>query len=126
MAGGKLIQDVSGHGGGHWITTFDGLDIRTNSIHHQMINPYTIEDKRAYKILAWSKKRISAKYLGPRNKSILLPWDFKEIEAIYFPKINGLGFQYHPEMMYGYKSKDTEPVMNWTQKVSEQFFNNEL
>lgn len=124
MAGGKLIQDVSGHGGGHSITTFDGLTIKTNSIHHQMVNPYAIKNPQDYKVLAWSTKRRSDKYLGAKEKSILLPWDFKEIESIYFPKINGLGFQYHPEMMF--RNNGYQPVMDWTVKVFEKFFNSEL
>lgn len=125
MAGGKLIQDVSGHGGNnHRMTTFDGIDVKTNSIHHQMINPYVIKNKHDYQILAWSSSRKSDRYLGAKDKSILLPWDFKEIESIHFPKINALGFQYHPEMMY--RSKDYEPVLSWTQKTFIKFFNNEL
>lgn len=97
MAGGKLIQDVSNHAGSdHEITTFDGITVRTNSIHHQMINPYVIKNKSDYKILAWTKRRISKRYLGANDKPVLLPWEFKEIEAIYFPKINALSVQYHP------------------------------
>lgn len=123
-AGGKLIQDVSGHGGNHSITTFDGITVNTNSIHHQMVNPYAIKNKHDYSILAWSTKRRSNKYLGAKDKSIFLPWDFKEIESAYFPKINALGYQYHPEMMYG--SKGYQPAMDWTMKVLERFLNNEL
>jgi len=125
MAGGKLIQDVSGHSGSsHTITTFDGVSVNTNSIHHQMVNPYTIKDPRNYKVLAWSSKRRSNRYLGPKDKSILLPWNFKEIESIYFPKISAIGFQFHPEMMH--KSSQFEPVMDWTKKTLVKFFNNEL
>lgn len=124
LAGGKLIQDVSGHQGGHNMTTFDGITIQTNSIHHQMVNPYAIKNPHDYKILAWSTKRRSDRYLGSKEKSILLPWDFKEIESIYFPKINALGYQYHPEMMGN--NKAYQPVMDWTLKVFERFFNNEL
>lgn len=98
LAGGKLIQDVSGHGGnGHDMTTFDGLKVQTNSMHHQMANPYTM-DSHDYQILAWSTKRRSTKYLGAKDKRVYLPWDFKEIESIYFPKLRALGFQFHPRL----------------------------
>lgn len=96
LAGGKLIQDVTGHGGDHSITTFDDLKVRTNSIHHQMINPYVIKNPKDYKILAWSTKRLSSRYIGARDKPVYLPWDFKEIEAIIFPKINAFSVQFHP------------------------------
>lgn len=124
QAGGKLIQDVSGHGGNHNMTTFDGVTMRVNSIHHQMINPYSIKDKKNYTILGWGTERRSDRYLGARDKSILLPWDFKEIESIYFPKIKGLGFQFHPEMMYD--RKEYQPAMDWVIKTCSKFFNNEL
>lgn len=124
LAGGKLIQDVNGHQGGHSMTTFDGITVQTNSIHHQMINPYAIKNPQDYKILAWSTKRRSNRYLGAKEKSIFLPWDFKEIESVYFPKINALGYQYHPEMMG--TSKSYQPAMDWTLKIFEKFFDNEL
>lgn len=126
MAGGKLIQDVSGHAGSdHTVTTFDGITVRTNSIHHQMINPYTIKSKSDYKILAWTPRRISKRYLGANDKSVMLPWEFKEIEAIYYPKINAFSVQYHPEMMFHY-SKQHEAIVNWTQDTFIKFFNNKL
>lgn len=124
MAGGKLIQDVTGHSGTHAMTTFDGITVKTNSIHHQMVNPYFIKDSKDYQILAWSSRRISTHYLGAKDRSVLLPWNFKEIESIYFPKIRALGFQYHPEMMNS--RGEYEPVMDWTKKIFTRFFDNKL
>jgi putative glutamine amidotransferase len=124
LGGGKLIQDVNNHSGGHDITTFDGLTFPTNSIHHQMINPYVMGPEN-YKILAWSTKRRSTRYLGAKDKNVYLPWHFKEIEAIYFPKIRGLGVQYHPEMMYS-GSRDAAPVIQWTQSIINKLMNNQL
>lgn len=123
MAGGKLIQDVQGHGGDHYIMTFDEVRCKTNSIHHQMINPYTIKNPSDYRILAWSDKRRSGRYVGAKDKPVLLPWDFREIEAIIFPKINAFGVQYHPEMLYG-AGKQYDGVMTWTQNTFMKFFNN--
>lgn len=124
LSGGKLIQHTTGHAGSeHTMDTIDGLRIRTNSLHHQMINPYMMNPKN-YKILAWTSKRISRKYLGAGDKSITLPYEFKEIEAIYFPSTNSMGVQYHPEMMYG--SKETETAVDWTQKMFMKFFNNQF
>ena len=123
MGGGKLIQDVSGHGGSsHHMTTLDGLNIKVNSLHHQMINPYAIKNKHDYQILAWTTKRRSNRYLGAGEKSIYLPYDFKEVEACYFPKIKALGWQYHPEMM----GKDYEPAITWTRNIFTKFFEGNL
>lgn len=124
LAGGKLIQHVTGHGGEHTVDTFDGLTIRTNSIHHQMVNPYTIKNSKDYKILGWTTKRISKQYLGAGDKPVYLPFEFKEIEAIHFPKINAMSVQYHPEMMFGYP--ENEAALTWTQKTFLRFFHNEL
>jgi gamma-glutamyl-gamma-aminobutyrate hydrolase PuuD len=121
MAGGKLIQHVSNHSGDHDIMTSDRLTFRANSIHHQMINPYNLDSKQ-YKILAWSSRPLSKVYLGGKGK-IWLPVDFKEIEAIYFPQINAMGVQYHPEMMYGHHY---DGILDWTRKSFLKFFNNEL
>lgn len=122
LAGGKLIQHVTSHSGDHDIKTADGFTFRTNSIHHQMVNPYVLNPKD-YKILAWSSKKLSKVYLGAKDTRVWLPIDFKEIEAIYFPNINALGVQYHPEMMEG---SHHSGVLDWTRKTFLKFFNNEM
>jgi putative glutamine amidotransferase len=122
LAGGKLIQHVEGHSGDHDVTTLDNFTFRTNSIHHQMINPYVLPAKD-YKILAWSTKKLSKVYLGAKDKRVWLPVDFKEIEAIYFPNIAAVGVQYHPEMMYG---NYHDGILNWTRKIFMKFMDNEL
>lgn len=124
MAGGKLIQDVTNHHGQHKIVTFDGNTLLTNSIHHQMVNPYALKDKGDFKILAWTSNRRSDHYLGARDKSVVLPWDFKEVESVYYPKIRALGFQYHPEMMH--RDRKFDPVMHWTKTTFEKFFEEKL
>lgn len=122
LAGGKLIQDVSGHAGSdHSMSTYDGLNLRVNSIHHQMVNPYNLKSKD-YQILGWSTKRISDRYIGAKDKAMYLPWGFKEIEAIYFPKIRALGIQSHPEMMYSYK--EYNPAVEWVQNTFIKIFEN--
>lgn len=121
LNGAKLIQHVTGHSGDHEIATFDGVHTYTNSIHHQMINPSMLNPKD-YRVLAWTPKRLSRKYVGAKDKAVLLPVDFKEIEAIYFPKTNSIGFQYHPEMMY----PSGRAIMGWTQKIFTNFMENKL
>lgn len=97
LNGGKLVQDVTNHaiGGGHKMTTIEGEEFKTSSLHHQMCYPYDL-NKEDYDILGWSSNNISDHYYGSG-----INWQphFKEIEILYFPKTNCLGVQGHPEMM---------------------------
>lgn len=123
LAGGKLIQDVTNHSGDHYTTTFDELEIEVNSIHHQMVSPYDMNPKD-YTILSWCTKKRSDYYIGGKNKRLLLPVNFKEIESIYLPRIDAIGFQYHPEMMFS--RLKANPAVDWTQRTFIKFFENKL
>ncbi len=107
LAGGKLVQDVSGHAGSdHSIDTNKGHRWVTSSVHHQMMYPWDIE----HELIAWSTENRSRDYLGVdarRMQNILSVdevWggdqpDYIEPEIVYFPKIKGLAIQGHPEFM---------------------------
>lgn len=92
LAGGKLHQHVTGHMGNHEITTHDGQQYVTSSIHHQMMDVSKLRDDN-YKLIAWTT-----------NKRAQEIPDEIEPEIVYFPKIKGLAIQGHPEFM---DSKDT-------------------
>lgn len=123
LAGGKLIQDVTSHSGTHPMSTYDDQEITVNSLHHQMINPYNLKPHE-FNILGWSTKRRSKWYIGGGNRKMYLPINFQEIEAIEFPKINALGFQYHPEMMYD-EDKRVAAVA-WTQSTFLKFLEDKI
>jgi gamma-glutamyl-gamma-aminobutyrate hydrolase PuuD len=107
----------------HSIKTEELKDIRVNSIHHQMIYPYNL-DKNDYKILAWSEKNLSTVYLDGKDRNMVLPNDFVEIEACYFKNTNALGWQYHPEMMGDIDIN--QPALTFTRNTFAAFYNNEL
>lgn len=98
MTGGSLIQDVTGHFGRHKVQTRDGQRFLVNSIHHQMCLPK--QDKfillaNAYGIIQDYEKPVRGScaidlHTGPAG-------DFIEPEALYFPSVNALGVQWHPE-----------------------------
>jgi len=89
-AGGKLIQDITGHGGAnHKITTNDGRIIRCNSSHHQMQLP----NAEAVP-LAWSERPLSKHYLNGDGDHVEVD---REYEVVYYPTIKSLGCQFHPE-----------------------------
>lgn len=91
LAGGKLYQHVTGHMGTHPITTKDGLEYNTSSIHHQMMDVRAMP-KEDYDLIAWSKNNLS-KGTHADDSTI-------EPEIVYFPKIKGLAIQGHPEFMH--------------------------
>ena len=95
FAGGRLIQDVTGHGTSHLMTTIDGEVMTTTSSHHQMLD---VEGTK-HELLAWSSGRLSKHYYGeksetPKHIDVSV---FKEPEVVYFPDIKALAIQGHPE-----------------------------
>lgn len=101
MSGGKLIQDVTGHAIStlHRISFMNGLksDIEITSTHHQMMNPYEMNEE-AFNIIAVSTHFQSSHYLNGEDVGIALPKNFKEPEIVYYPNHLSLAIQGHPEM----------------------------
>lgn len=108
LSGGKLVQDIN-HPGKHDMIWKDlntkqfvsDRPMRINSIHHQLQYPYNLKDSD-YEVYGFSQE-ISDEYeigVGSNsivNKSLIL--EKGEPEIVYYPKIKGLGIQFHPEMM---------------------------
>lgn len=90
MAGGKLVQDVQNHLGTHDVMTDEGSVFPVSSVHHQQMYPWDIP----HDLLAWSVRNLSHAYHG---SGIDLNKHKVEPEACYFPDINALAFQWHPE-----------------------------
>jgi gamma-glutamyl-gamma-aminobutyrate hydrolase PuuD len=96
MAGGRLFQDVTGHGGEHEVITQEGEVVRVSSTHHQMMRVYGTE----HELLAWSKPRSQVYRIGQTAPHIKPAETEKEPEAVFFNRINALAIQFHPEF-YG-------------------------
>lgn len=100
LLGGKVIQDVTGHGREHHITTNTGLTLATSSLHHQMLYPWNIE----HELLAWSVSR-SEHYQGEVDEwafpdhALTETNDIIEPEVMWFPQGKCLAIQGHPEFM---------------------------
>lgn len=84
---GKLLQHINNHCQPHLIITKDGQTLKTNSWHHQMMIP--TEDAIIY---AKCKEKTTG---FNQNNQVLLVKAVPEI--VYWPKINSLGIQGHPE-----------------------------
>lgn len=105
MAGGSLFQHVNNHAGNdHWIKTYTGRTLLTNSLHHQMMNPFDLP-KEDYEILAYSKEPQATIYKTDKGELTEIEC---EPEVIWFPKINALAVQGHPEMM-----NTNDPFVSW-------------
>lgn len=96
-AGGTLIQHVTNHCSGHRLITsdpdFTGIEqLCVSSTHHQMMNPDGIE----HKLIAWADA-LSHEYLDGDDQDI--PHCGIEPEIVWYPKINALAIQAHPEIM---------------------------
>lgn len=87
-AGGKLAQHIEGHGCNHHVTLHDegGTLAYCNSSHHQMMLP-----PQSAKILATSESTT-----GLDQFDCHVAHD-RVNEVVYFPNVNGLGIQPHPE-----------------------------
>lgn len=93
FAGGTLIQHTTGHNSGpHAMTTKEGEVMTTSSCHHQMLYPWDIE----HEMLAWSGLSLSKTYLDGKDNEINMTGK-EEPEVVYFPQLNGLAIQGHPE-----------------------------
>lgn len=116
MAGGTLIQDVSGHGGDHMIETVDGRDLRMTSTHHQMMYP----KGTTHELLAWAKVKRSRHYAWGGGT---IPQDFLETEVVFFPKIKAIAMQGHPEF---FPNTYDEGVVYARELVNKYLLNGEM
>ena len=98
FAGGSIIQHVNGHVGvgDHLVTTDEGENFTVTSCHHQMMYPWEVP----HDMLAWSSHNLSDRYDTYLAKQADMK-DKVEPEVVYFPAINGLAIQGHPEWAIG-------------------------
>ena len=90
MAGGKVAQHIENHGRSHTVTLHDedDVEVSTNSSHHQMMLP-----PASAKVLATSKKVVGCDQFDS-------PVEYPRCnEVVWFPSINALGIQPHPEWL---------------------------
>jgi len=88
LAGGSLAQHIDGHGRSHAVTLHDEGDYKSycNSSHHQMMLP-----PDSAKVLA------TAGYTTGLDQFNMVVEHQRTNEVVWFPTINALGIQPHPE-----------------------------
>jgi gamma-glutamyl-gamma-aminobutyrate hydrolase PuuD len=84
MNGGKLYQDIRGHGRDHLMFSSNHKPMSVSSTHHQMMRP-NYHNKRAI-LLGWAAQKS-------------LEDESPEPEVVWWPNSCCLGIQYHPEYL---------------------------
>lgn len=96
LAGGELIQHQDNLGYIHPMKTCYGQEIQVTSTHHQAAFPFRrLKEGVEFKLLGWTNS-LKCRYL---SKNEIAPKTL-EAEVVYYPKINFLGIQPHPEHVY--------------------------
>lgn len=96
VAGGVLIQHVTGHTSSHAIEILETKEkITTSSLHHQMMYPYEVD----HEMIAISAPSRSSIYQGLMEEEEYVMGYEPEPEVVWFPKIKALAIQGHPEFM---------------------------
>ncbi len=106
MAGGELVQDITGHGRDHdLLVELDGRVERVpvNSAHHQMQNPFYRLRPDQYQLVGWMEKPLSKWYGLDKTEEIAVEdadkFLVQEPDIVYYPEIRALATQYHPEWL---------------------------
>jgi GMP synthase-like glutamine amidotransferase len=122
MGGGRLVQHLDGHNGGNhgvYATYPDGgvREISVTSSHHQMQYPFDMPQEN-YAVLAWGTESRATSYAFERTNIVeqsRASMDLaSEPDVIFYPHIQALGAQYHPEWM----SEDTDGFKYFTELVN--------
>lgn len=115
LLGGQIIQHVTGHGQSHQISTNDGREFTTSSLHHQMIVP-----TKEMELIAWSKHNRSKVYLDGdnQNRPDLLEKATKglEPEILWHGKSKSLLIQGHPEFL-----PDNHEFVNYSRELVQKY-----
>lgn len=113
---GRLIQHQENPTFRHNVRTYDGQIIEVTSTHHQAQFPFNIP-KQDYKILAWTVA-LSKFHQNGKQEEMNPP---VECEVVWYPRLNALGIQPHPELM----TKDTRDL-RWFQDLLNDFLSGTL
>lgn len=119
LAGGAIFQHMT-HPSRHSITTFNGKKLIVNSLHHNLSDISNLKENQDYKLIGWAENLSPYHYDGYENDK---PCE-KEPEIVYYPKINLLGYQFHPEMMF--RDEDFAESISYCRTLLNNFLDKKL
>jgi len=111
MAGGKLIQHVTGHNSTKDAIYYGGKVLNIPSDHHQMMYPFNLNTSQ-YSLLGYSLHFKSDVYLNGQNENIELPENFLEPEIVFYNEYNSLCIQSHPEWISDSSDTSLKYIIN--------------
>ena len=116
MGGGKLWQDVDGHatGAGHNLLDIESGDVieGVSSTHHQQHRPAS----NAITIAVASPQLTTCKESMVNGERGYQSAEKEDVEAFYYPHINALGYQPHPEFF-----NNTHPCQKYYFNLIERY-----
>lgn len=128
LSGGELVQLQDNDYHLHAISTYDGLKLLVPSQHDQAPYPWKMP-KSDYSVLACSKY-ISRKHLSGTSEEMVIGKieGEKEIETIYYPKINTLALE--TNLATAWPMRKTYPYLEktiaWHQELLNKFLDRRL
>ncbi len=121
VAGGEIVQHQSNDAFIHKIKTYDGREIKTSSTHHNAQFPFRrLKEGSEYKLLGWTENMLRYRYLDANNEANT---NLPEAEDVYYPKINAIGINGHPEMLNPIEYKET---IKYYQELLNKFMDDKL
>ena len=120
FAGGELIQHQDTLGYIPPMRTHDDRVIQVTSTHHQAAYPFRkLKEGEDFKLLGWTNS-LKFRFLNAKESA----HSSKEAEVVYYPKINFLGIQPHPESMYGID--EYNETITYFQNLAKKFIEGKL
>lgn len=132
MAGGKLVQNQPNTGNHHMTPIVMGRklkDIPITSSHHQAQYPWPIEN---FKILGYTFKNCTFHHNGDMKEMLngtrygLDTVDLPEVEDVFYPNINALAIQGHPEWLNPKTNPNEQETIDHYKNLLKLFMEDKL
>lgn len=114
---GRIVQHQENSYGRHKLENHDGVEIHCSSCHHNAQYPFDLPSED-YQIIGWTDGLVGKRWL---DKNTLVDNDKVEVERCFYPKINFLALQDHPEFCFPPRTEQEERYIEYTQKQLVEF-----
>lgn len=122
LAGGVLVQHQNDPHSVHKVICHDGQNIYVTSSHHQAQYPFGLKEGEDYKLLNWTENYVGPKYLDSKT----ITDNPIDVETAFYPKINFLAIQSHPEWLFRSREVQAERMIAYFRDLLDKHMNGEL